>query len=88
MATGRKRQRDPIEEIFDLPTILREQRETMLARMEASEKRGWKQNMLLRWSLSARNSSSSSSSVKDKIIVEGILLNYYHRMRMIDYCSL
>ena len=38
VAIGRKRQRDPIEEIFDLPTILREQRETILARMEVSEK--------------------------------------------------
>jgi len=38
VATGRKRQRDPVEEIFDLPIILRKQRETMLARMEASEK--------------------------------------------------
>jgi len=35
---GTKRPRDPIEEAFDIPTIMREQRETMLARMEASEK--------------------------------------------------
>ena len=35
---GTKRPRDPIEEAFDIPTIMREQRETMLARLEASEK--------------------------------------------------
>ena len=50
VATGRKRQRDPIEEAFDLPTILHEQRETMLRRMEVSE-RGEKERLEKKYAL-------------------------------------